>query len=93
MAIKIEIILTALVITDTVTAKTLVDTPKHLVYYDVNELENNGNIRIVNIDTSDAVRIHRNFPDYPIGANVIDGSNIAYDEASFKVFARTNLGS
>lgn len=90
MSIKIEIINNALVITDTVSNKTLVDTPKHLVYYDVDELENRGNIRLMNLSQSEY--IHSNFQTMSIGNDIVDSGDLAFTEASFKAFARTNLG-
>lgn len=92
MAIKIVKIGNAVIITDTVTAKTIVDCPSRLVYYDVNELELNANVRIVNIDADAGDVIHRRFATYPIGAGLVDVGDAAYTDASWKTFARTNLG-
>jgi hypothetical protein len=90
MAIKIELINQALVMHDTVTLETIAETPKRLVYYDVSELEKNSVIKIVNIAPQE--QVHQNWPSQPIGANVVDGTNAAYTIATWKTFARTNLG-
>lgn len=90
MAIKIELINQALVMHDTVSLETIAESPKRLVYYDVSELEKNSVIKIVNINPQDQVQQH--WPSQPIGAGVIDGADAAYTIATWKTFARTNLG-
>ena len=90
MAIKIVKTNNALVITDTVTSKTLVDVPANRVYYKVEVLEEQNTIRLVNIDNND--KVHDHFADYPISANVVDTGDTPYTDASWKTFARTNLG-
>lgn len=90
MAIKIVKTNNSLVITDTVSGKTLVDCPSRIVYYDIAELEERSTIRLCNIDEQASVQFR--FQDYPISANVIDTGNAAYTDASWKAFARTNLG-
>lgn len=92
MAIKVEKINNALVITDTVSGDTIVDCPSRLVYYDVEELEKNNNVRIVNIDADMGDVVHRRFATYPIGAGLVDTNPTAFTVASWKTFARTNLG-
>ncbi len=91
MAIKIEVIGNAVVMSDTVTSEVLGESPKSLVYYDVDALDNEGNVRLVNIDCDTYVQ--RNWKQVAIGADLVDTGNVAYTAASFKVFARTNLGA
>jgi hypothetical protein len=91
MAIKIELIGNAVVMSDTVTSEVIGESPKSLVYYDVNELNKNNNVVLLNIDCDTYVQ--RNWKAVPIGANLVDSGNQAYTVASFKTFARTNLGA
>ena len=93
MAIKIEKISNALVITDTTAVKVIAECPSRLVYYDVDMLEENDTIRITNIDANMGEVVHLNFADYPISANVVDSGNAAYTISSWKAFARAGLGS
>ncbi len=90
MAIKIEKINGALVITETTApAKVLVDTPSRLVYYDVAALEESQVIRLSNINEREEV--HANFQDYAIGIATTDGT-VLFTDATWKTFARTELG-
>ena len=90
MNVKIEIKDTnTLVITNTDSGEEIVDTPKRLVYYDISQLTSSNNIRIFNINEREAV--HQNFPTLAIGAGTTDGSS-AFTVATWKTFARTNLG-
>lgn len=89
MAYKIEKINNALVITDTVSNKEIVDTPSNLVYYDVDQLDAHDKIRLENL--SDTDRVHCNYPTIPLAEAVTSG-DVAFTKASFKTFARTNLG-
>ncbi len=90
MSIKIEILDGALVMHDTVDIKVIGESPKALVYYDVSELDNNSVIKLVNIDQTKEVQRH--WQSQAISANVVDGSDVAYTIASWKTFARTELG-
>lgn len=91
MAIKIEKINEALVITETTApAKVLVDTPARLVYYDVAKLEENAVIRLFNINEREFA--HQKFADYAIGIATTDGSTL-FTDATWKTFARTELGN
>lgn len=90
MAIKIELINNALVMHDTVTSEVIGESPKNLVYYNVDRLDNEDIIEIVNIDVQNNVQ--KTWQAQPVGANTIDTGDAAYTVASFKTFARTNLG-
>jgi hypothetical protein len=90
MAIKIELINAALVMHDTVTLEVLGETPKRLVYYDVSELDNNNIIKLISLNPTEEA--HRHWKSVVIGATTIDGGDAAYTVASWKTFARTNLG-
>jgi hypothetical protein len=93
MNVKIEILNTnALVITDTDSGKEIVDCPKRLVYYDIDELDNRANIRITNIDADMGDVVHKRFPTFPIGAGTTDAGATPFTIATWKTFARTNLG-
>lgn len=89
MAYKIQIINNALVVTDTTLGKEIIDTPAKLVYYDVDQLDQGGLIRFMNLSKTDYV--HENYPTIAL-ANSLTGADIAFTAASFKTFARTNLG-
>ena len=91
MAIKIEVIGNAVVMSDTVTSEVIGESPKSLVYYDVNALNEQNNVRLLNIDCDTYVQ--RNWKQVPIGSGLVDTGNVAYTSASFKAFARTNLGA
>lgn len=90
MAIKIEKINEALVITDTTASKVLVDTPARLVYYDVSKLEENAVIRLFNINEREFA--HQKFADYAIGIATTDGT-VLFTDGTWKTFARTELGN
>lgn len=92
MSIKIEKIGNTLVITDTDLNKTLADTPSAIVYYDVDILEKANTIRIFNMDQNIGLAVHRNFADYLLTDTILDAGDTAYTIASFKDFARNNLG-
>ena len=56
MAKKIEIIGNALVITNTVTNEIVAESPKQLVYYNVDRLEK-GVVEVINIDSTNQVQL------------------------------------
>ena len=91
MATKIEIIGNALVVTDTVTNKTIGESPKRLVYFNSHRLEEDDTIEIIDINSQDSVQ--NSWQALPIGDDVIDSTDTAFTVATFKTFARTNLGS
>lgn len=90
MALKIVKTGNSLVVTDTVTSKDIIDTPARLVYYDVIELEKNSVIRFQNIDQSE--QIHFRYPAIPL-KDSLDSADAKFTIASFKTFARAELGS
>lgn len=90
MAKKIEIINSALVITDTVTSTVIFDAPKKEVYYVLDKLLNEA---IIQFRASAYSNIIVSLPDSVPLADAIDGADAPYTEASWLTFARTNLGS
>lgn len=90
MSIKIEKINNAIVVTDTVTSKILVDVPARLVYFDTDVLEQTpSRIRLLNIN--DREDVHARMPTYLL-SDCVDGVPAAFTKASWRTFARTNLG-
>jgi hypothetical protein len=88
MSIKIEVINNALVVTDN--GNEIVDTPARLVYYDIDALkEVPSRIQLRNID--DQQTVARRLPTYLL-SDCIDTGDAAFTLASWKTFARTNLG-
>ena len=92
MAIKIEVISNAIVVSDTVSGETLAECPKRLVYYDVSKLEKEAKVQLVSLDPNGEYG-HHNWASYDIGANLVDTGSVAYTEGTWKTFARTNLGA
>lgn len=91
MAHKFEIIGQALVVTDTITTKVILDAPKGEVYYNAEELEASVNPKIRLYDIS-GTNIFGNVQyDYDLSF-AIDSTNTPFTVATFKTFARTNLG-
>lgn len=89
MSLKIVKTGNSIVVTDTVAVKDIIDVPAKLVYYDLDELVNNENIRLLHISTSDS--LHQRFPTIAL-ADAINSADEAFTVDSFKTFARTNLG-
>ena len=86
-----EIIGVALVITDTVTTKTLYDAPASFVYYNVKALEDESLIKISDINTNGFDKgicstISFNF------SEAVTNLNQPFTVASIKSFFRQNLG-
>lgn len=90
MSKKIVIIGNALVVTDTVATKDIIDTPTKNVYYDIDELEKNENIRFLHLSVSDS--LNQRFPTIAL-ADAIDTGDAAFTVSSFKAFARAGLGN
>lgn len=90
MAKRIELINSALVITDNVTSKIEADVPKRLVYYDLDKFENDSIIQLRNIDRNNEFHMH--FQAIAL-ADAVGAGDVAYTAASWRTFARTNLGS
>ena len=90
MAKKIEIIGNALVITNTVTNEIVAESPKQLVYYNVDRLEK-GVVEVINIDSTNQVQL--SFEAMAIGADTVDSGDTPFTISTFRTFARTNLGN
>jgi hypothetical protein len=88
MATKIEKINNSLVITED--GVEVIDTPSRLVYYDLDTLkETPARIQLRHINDQETVV--RRLPTYLL-SDCIDTGDAAYTDASWKTFARTNLG-
>ena len=87
MAKKIEIIGQSLVITDTVTSQVLFEAPKSQYYYKA-KLLSQGYIKIYNLDVKDATVNMSNIA----LSDAVDSTDTPFNEASFRTFARENLG-
>lgn len=90
MAYKFEIIGSALVVSDTVTLKVLVDTPKRDAYYNTIALTNEKKIELY--DTNGVKFNGAILGDQYFLSQCQDGSGVIFTESSFRDFARTNLG-
>lgn len=89
MAIKIELIENALVVTDTVTSDVLIDTPAKEVYFDNQSFNNDSEIVFVKIGPRRLfVPIH---PAIAL-ADAVDTGDASFTAGTFRTFARTNLG-
>ena len=90
MSKKIEKINNALVITDTVSGTVEVDTPSRLVYYDIDPLiEATPRIVLRNLD--DSCGLIPRFNAIKL-SEAVDGALAPFTDATWRVFARTNLG-
>jgi hypothetical protein len=91
MAFKIEIIQQSLVITNTGTSAVILDIPKSSCYYDKDALDND----IIDLfpveDGSSVEAALRTLPEIAM-ANAVDSLSVAFNTATFRTFARTNLG-
>ena len=92
MAHKFEIIGQALVVTDTVTNKILLDMPKGEVYYYAEDLEALVNPKIKLYDISGMNSAGNAVQYYYDLSLAVDSLNAPFSVASFKSFARLNLG-
>ena len=88
MAIKIEIIGQALVITDTADSSIMLDAPKGEYYYKPKELSSNR-IVLYNLDVTDNTRKNPRQIDL---ADAITSADVAFTQSTFAAFCRTNLG-
>jgi len=90
MAKKIEIIGNSLTIFDTVLSKRVTDIPRHLVYYKLNKLVEEG---IISIFVVGNLVNQINVPSSILLADAIDADDLPFTEEGFINFANLNLGS
>ena len=90
MAKKIEIIGNSLTIFDTVLSKRVTDIPRHLVYYKLNKLVEEG---IISIFVVGNLVNQINVPSSILLADAIDADDLPFTEEGFINFANVNLGS
>lgn len=89
MSFKIVKTGNALVITDTVKGKDIVDIPSNNIYYDLDALQDNSVIKLLVLDVS--ASLGTRIPAIPL-SDAIDSGDASFTINSFKTFARTNLG-
>jgi hypothetical protein len=90
MAKRIEIIGIALVITDTVTAVTLMDVPKSCVYYDVKKLEEEGIIYVTAPNSNGYKRVYKGFVEVFL-SEAVNNLQQPFSITSIKTFFRENV--
>ena len=88
MSKRIKIVGNSLVVEDTVTSKQDLDRPAKDMYYDTNALDN-GTIIFIERDGSKNAYIESKSI---LLANAVNSLDIAFTEATFRTFVRTNLG-
>ncbi len=90
MAYKFEIIGSALVVSDTVTLKVLVDTPKRDAYYNTIALTDEKKIELY--DTNGVAFNGAILGDQYFLSESQDSAGVTFTDATFRAFARANLG-
>ena len=90
MAKRIEIIGNSLTIFDTDLSKRVTDIPRHLVYYKLNKLLDEG---IISIFVVGNLVNQINVPSSILLADAVDTNDVPFTEDGFIAFAQENLGS
>jgi hypothetical protein len=91
MAIRIEIIADALVLTDTETTLEVFETSKRFVYYDVRKLNSDDLIVITEINSFVSEIGNNSLYELPF-SNAVNNLGQAFTKASLKSFFRNNIG-
>lgn len=90
MAYKFEIIGSALIVTDTVTSKVLIDNPKRDTYFNTIALTNEKKVELY--DTNGVAFNGAILGDQYYLSDCQDSAGVVFTDSTFRAFARLNLG-